>query len=81
MTTTSTVPTWARSHPGSRKTGIATARGHTKLNDLGVDAAVFISAEPTLARKSPRMIPLDLGAAGDKSLANAPTASDDLVAA
>jgi FMN-dependent NADH-azoreductase len=50
------------------------------LSSIGVDYAIFISAELTLARESPRMIPLDLGAAEDKSLADAFAAIDSMFA-
>ena len=50
------------------------------LSSIGVDDAIFISAELTLARESPRMIPLDLGAAEDKSLADAFAAIDSMFA-
>jgi FMN-dependent NADH-azoreductase len=50
------------------------------LTILGVDDPVFINTELTLARESPAMAPLDLGAAEDKSLANALAAIDKLVA-
>ncbi len=48
------------------------------LSSIGVDNAIFISAEFTLARESPNMIPLDLGAAEDQSLSDAFTAIDTL---
>jgi FMN-dependent NADH-azoreductase len=48
------------------------------LSSIGVDNAIFISAELTLARESPRMIPLDLGAAEDQSLAEAFASIDSL---
>ena len=41
---------------------------------------MFIGAELTLARESPKMIPLDLGAAEDESLADAHAAIDALFA-
>ena len=50
------------------------------LSPLGVSDIVFIDTELTLARESPAMIPLDLGVAEDKSLANALAAIDDLLA-
>jgi FMN-dependent NADH-azoreductase len=50
------------------------------FEQLGVSDPVFIGAELTLARESPRMIPLDLGAAEDESLANAYAAIDNLFA-
>ena len=49
------------------------------LTTLGVTDAVFIDTELTLARESPMMIPLDLGAAEDQSLADALAAIDTLV--
>jgi FMN-dependent NADH-azoreductase len=49
------------------------------LSTLGVSDAVFIDTELTLARESPAMIPLDLGAAEDQSLAAALAAIDALV--
>ena len=49
------------------------------LTTLGVTGAVFIDTELTLARESPMMIPLDLGAAEDQSLAAALAAIDALV--
>jgi len=48
------------------------------LSTLGVSDAVFIDTELTLARESPAMIPLDLGAAEDQSLAAAHAALDAL---
>jgi FMN-dependent NADH-azoreductase len=48
------------------------------LTTLGVDNATFIRAEFTLARESPNMIPLDLGAAEDQSLSDALAAIDAL---
>jgi FMN-dependent NADH-azoreductase len=51
------------------------------LSSIGVDNATFISAEFTLARESPNMIPLDLGAAEDQSLADAFAALDSLFVA
>jgi FMN-dependent NADH-azoreductase len=51
------------------------------LSSIGVDNATFISAEFTLARESPNMIPLDLGAAEDQSLADALAAVDGLFVA
>jgi FMN-dependent NADH-azoreductase len=50
------------------------------LTTLGVTDAVFIDTELTLARESPMMIPLDLGAAEDQSLADALAAIDTLLA-
>jgi FMN-dependent NADH-azoreductase len=50
------------------------------LAPLGVNDPVFVSAELTLARVSPAMIPLDLGAAEDDSLAAALAAIDELAA-
>ena len=49
------------------------------LSTLGVTDAVFVDTELTLARESPAMIPLDLGAAEDQSLADALAAIDALV--
>jgi FMN-dependent NADH-azoreductase len=48
------------------------------LTTLGVNDAVFINTELTLARESPAMIPLDLGGAEDQSLAGALAAVDAL---
>ena len=48
------------------------------LTSLGVEDAIFINTELTLARESPRMIPLDLGAAEDQSLSDALAAIDSL---
>jgi FMN-dependent NADH-azoreductase len=50
------------------------------LEPLGVTDPVFVTAELTLARESPAMIPLDLGAAEDLSLAEALAAIDALAA-
>jgi FMN-dependent NADH-azoreductase len=50
------------------------------LSTLGVDDAVFIDTELTLARESPAMTHLDLGDAEDESLAAALAAIDALVA-
>lgn len=50
------------------------------LEPLGVTDPVFIAAELTMARQSPAMIELDLGAAADQSLADAFSAIDRLVA-
>src|SRR5208282_4868309 len=41
------------------------------LAPLGVNEVIFIDTELTLARESPAMIPLDLGVAEEKSLADA----------
>jgi FMN-dependent NADH-azoreductase len=49
------------------------------LTTLGVNDAVFIDTELTLARESPMMIPLDLGGAEDQSLADALAAIDTLL--
>jgi FMN-dependent NADH-azoreductase len=49
------------------------------LTTLGVSEATFIDTELTLARESPAMIPLDLGAAEDQSLADALAAIEALV--
>ena len=46
---------------------------------LAVSDITFINTELTLARESPAMIPLDLGAAEDQSLADALAAIDALV--
>ncbi len=51
------------------------------LTSLGVENATFINTELTLARESPRMIPLDLGAAEDQSLSEALVAIDGLFVA
>lgn len=51
------------------------------LSTLGVEDAVFVDTELTLARESPAMIPLDLGGAEDKSLADALAVIDALLAA
>jgi FMN-dependent NADH-azoreductase len=48
------------------------------LTSLGVEDAIFINTELTLARESPAMIPLDLGAAEDHSLSDALAAIDSL---
>ena len=48
------------------------------LTVLGVEDAIFIDTELTLARESPAMIPLDLGAAEDQSLSDALAAIDSL---
>ncbi|MBT0770726.1 NAD(P)H-dependent oxidoreductase [Kineosporia sp. J2-2] len=47
---------------------------------LGVTDPVFVTAELTLARESPMMIPLDLGEASDQSLADALSTIDRLAA-
>jgi len=49
------------------------------LSTLGVSDAVFVDTELTLARESPAMIPLDLGAAEDQSLTDALAAIDALI--
>ncbi len=51
------------------------------LTSLGVENATFINTELTLARESPKMIPLDLGAAEDQSLSEAFAAIDSLFVA
>ena len=51
------------------------------LSSLGVENATFINTELTLARESPNMIPLDLGAAEDQSLSEAFAAIDSLFVA
>ncbi len=48
------------------------------LSTLGVEDAIFINTELTLARESPAMIPLDLGAAEDRSWSDALGAIDNL---
>jgi len=48
------------------------------FEQLGLTDVRFIHAELTLARESPTMIPLDLGAAEDRSLADAHAAIDAL---
>jgi FMN-dependent NADH-azoreductase len=50
------------------------------FEQLGLTDVRFIHAELTLARESPAMIPLDLGAAEDQSLAEAHAAIDALFA-
>jgi FMN-dependent NADH-azoreductase len=50
------------------------------FEQLGVSDPIFVGTELTLARESPNMIPLDLGAAEDESLANAHAAIDALFA-
>jgi FMN-dependent NADH-azoreductase len=50
------------------------------FEQLGLTDVRFIHAELTLARESPVMIPLDLGAAEDQSLAEAHAAIDSLFA-
>jgi FMN-dependent NADH-azoreductase len=49
------------------------------LSTLGVDDPAFVSTELTLARESPAMIPLVLGDAEDKSMADALAAVDALL--
>ena len=49
------------------------------LSPLGVSDVTFINTELTLARESPAMIPLDLGVAEDKSMAEALAAVDALL--
>jgi FMN-dependent NADH-azoreductase len=51
------------------------------FEQLGLTDVRFIHAELTLARESPAMIPLDLGAAEDESLAAAHEAIDRIFAA
>jgi FMN-dependent NADH-azoreductase len=51
------------------------------FEQLGLTDVRFIHAELTLARESPAMIPLDLGAAEDQSLADAHAAIDAVFAA
>jgi FMN-dependent NADH-azoreductase len=51
------------------------------FEQLGLTDVRFIHAELTLARESPAMIPLDLGAAEDQSLADAHAAIDALFVA
>jgi FMN-dependent NADH-azoreductase len=48
------------------------------LTSLGVEDAIFIDTELTLARESPAMIPLDLGVAEDQSMSDALAAIDRL---
>ena len=48
------------------------------LTSLGVEDAIFIDTELTLARESPKMIPLDLGAAEDQSFSEALASIDSL---
>jgi FMN-dependent NADH-azoreductase len=48
---------------------------------LGVEDATFIHTELTLARESPAMVPLDLGGAEDKSMADALATIDALLPA
>lgn len=50
------------------------------LSALGLDDLSFATAELTLARESPVMIPLDLGAAEDRSMDEALSALSDLAA-
>ena len=49
------------------------------LTPLGVSDVTFVNTELTLARESPAMIPLDLGVAEDKSMAEALAAVDALL--
>ena len=49
------------------------------FSPLGVSDITFINTELTLARESPAMIPLDLGVAEDKSMAEALAAVDALL--
>lgn len=51
------------------------------LSTLGVTEPVFVDTELTLARESPAMAELDLGAAEDQSLADALAAIEKIVAA
>lgn len=46
----------------------------------GTTSRLVIDTELTLARESPRMVPLDLGGAGDQGLAEALAAIDGAVA-
>jgi FMN-dependent NADH-azoreductase len=48
------------------------------LAGVGLTDLTFIDTELTLARESPAMLPLDLGGAEDKSLADAHAAIDEL---
>lgn len=48
------------------------------LTTLGLTDVTFIDTELTLARESPAMVPLDLGGAEDRSLADAHVAIDAL---
>ena len=50
------------------------------LSTVGLDDLEFVTAELTLARESPRMIPLDLGPAEDRSMADALSAIASLAA-
>ena len=50
------------------------------LSTIGLDDLSFVTAELTLARESPAMIPLDLGAAEDRSMEDALRAITDLAA-
>jgi len=50
------------------------------LSTVGLDDLAFVTAELTLARESPRMIPLDLGAAEDRSMEDALEAISALAA-
>src|SRR5580658_1251111 len=49
------------------------------FSPLGVSDIVFVNTELTLARESPAMIPLDLGVAEDKSMAEALASIDALL--
>lgn len=49
------------------------------FSPLGVSDITFVNTELTLARESPAMIPLDLGVAEDKSMAEALAAVDALL--
>ena len=49
------------------------------LSPLGVTDITFVNTELTLARESPAMIPLDLGVAEDKSMAEALATVDALL--
>ncbi|GAA0615999.1 NAD(P)H-dependent oxidoreductase [Sporichthya brevicatena] len=51
------------------------------VSNLGITDVTFVDAELTLARESPQMIPLDLGAAEDQSFAAALAAIEELLAA
>jgi FMN-dependent NADH-azoreductase len=51
------------------------------FSPLGVSDITFVNTELTLARESPAMIPLDLGVAEDKSMAEALAAVDALLEA
>jgi hypothetical protein len=68
----------APARPGRAGTGEPWLR-HA-LSTVGLDDLEFVTAELTLARESPRMIPLDLGPAEDRSMADALSAIASLAA-